>query len=133
MFGSAGKPPRDAAPAQSDSIHTAEDFLLDLASRIDSDGGMPGKTADDRAGATVAAVLAFLQHGHTPTSGAFRSHVARLVSYLKSAKGLVAERQKLIAAVVELAGKGKAPDGDWLTLARGSGDVWKKVTAAVGK
>src|SRR5205814_1083861 len=45
---------------------TAEDILLDLASRIDSDGGMPGKNPESRAIATVIAVLAFLSQGHSP-------------------------------------------------------------------
>jgi hypothetical protein len=48
----------------------AEDILLDLASRLDSDGGMPGKNRESRASATVIALLAFLSQGHTFTRGA---------------------------------------------------------------
>ena len=74
---------------------TAEDILLDLASRMDSDGGMPGKNPESRAIATVIALLAFLSQGHTPTGGAFRSHVARLVSFLKSLTGLSSHQRRL--------------------------------------
>jgi hypothetical protein len=42
---------------------TADEILLDLASRMDSDGGMPGKNRESRAIATVIAVLAFLSQG----------------------------------------------------------------------
>jgi hypothetical protein len=63
------------------------EVLLDLASRMDSDGGMPGKSTESRAIATVIALLAFLSQGHTPTGGTFRSHVARLTSFLKSLTG----------------------------------------------
>jgi hypothetical protein len=112
---------------------TAEDILLELASRIDSDGGMPGKNSESRAGATVIAVLAFLSQGHTPTIGAFRSHVARLVSFLQSLTGLSSHQQEMVAAVVELARKGAAPTGEWITLARTSGDHWKEVERGVRK
>ena len=76
-------------------------------------------------------MLAFLSQGHTPTDGAFRSHVARLVSFLKSMGGLSSRQQEIVAAVLALARKGTAPAGDWLTLARTSGDRWKEVESGV--
>ena len=106
---------------------TAEDILLDLASRMDSDGGMRGKNREDRAIASVVALLAFLSQGHTETGGAFRSHVTRLVAFLKSLTGLSSDRQRIVAAVIELAREGPAPAGEWITLARTSGDHWKEV------
>jgi len=112
---------------------TAEDILLELASRVDSDGGMPGKNSESRGSATVIAVLAFLSQGHTPTIGAFRSHVARLVSFLQSLTGLASYQQEMVAAVIELARKGTAPAGEWITLARTSGDHWKEVERGVRK
>ena len=119
---SAAAPAEPARPPE-----TAEDILLDLASRMDSDGGMPGKNPESRAIATLTALLAFLSQGHTPTDGAFRSHVARLVAFLKSLTGLSSHRQEMVAAAVELARKGKAPAGDWLTLARTSANPWSEV------
>lgn len=49
--------------------------LVDLAAMLEPDGGMPGDSPDVRAARTVAAVLAFVAHGHTLTVGAFRLHV----------------------------------------------------------
>jgi Ca-activated chloride channel family protein len=110
---------------------TTEDILLDLASRMDSDGGMPGKNREARASATVIALLAFLSQGHTPLRGAFRSHVARLVSFLKSQTGFSSNQQQIVTAVIELARKGTAPAGEWITLAQTSGDHWREVERGV--
>jgi len=106
---------------------TADDILLALASRMDSDGGMPGKNREARALATVVALLAFVSHGHTPTGGAFRSHVARLVSFLESLTGLAGHQQQLVAAVIDLARKDTAPAGEWTALAHLSGGSWRDV------
>jgi hypothetical protein len=92
---------------------------------------MPGKNTESRAIATVIALLAFLSQGHTPTGGTFRSHVARLTSFLKSLTGLPNRRQEVVAAVLELALKGAAPEGEWLTLALIPGDHWSEVEARV--
>jgi hypothetical protein len=113
------------------SAETAEDILLDLASRMDSDGGMPGNDLESRAGAAVIALLAFLSQGHTLTGGAFRSHVTRLVSFLSSLTGLSSDRQQMVEAVVELVRKGETPPGDWLTLAHTSGNHWTEVETSI--
>jgi hypothetical protein len=110
---------------------TVEDTLLDLASRIAPDGGMPGKDRESRAISTVIALLAFLSLGHTPRDGAFRSHAARLVSFLKLMGGLSSDQQEIVAAVIELARQGKAPAGEWITIARAPGDHWKEVESSV--
>jgi hypothetical protein len=62
---------------------TADDLLLALASMILPDGGMPGKSESERAAATFIALACFAAEGHTEKRGAFRSHVKRLVRYLK--------------------------------------------------
>ena len=110
---------------------TPEDTLMDLASRMESDGGMPGPDPETRAGATAVALLAFLSEGHTPSSGAFRSHVAKLIRFLKSVKGLSTAHQQVVAAVIEQAEKGKAPVGIWLRLAVLPGAHWNKLENAV--
>jgi len=110
---------------------TADNVLLDLASRMDSDGGMPGKDREARAAASIVAVLAFLSQSHTPTRGAFRSHVARLVSFLQSLTGLSNTHQQMVAAVIEMARKGTAPAGEWIKLACTSGDHWKEIERSV--
>jgi hypothetical protein len=98
---------------------------------MDSDGGMPGTNREARAIATVVTVLAFVSQGHTPTRGAFRSHVARLVSFLKSLTGLSSDHQQIVAAIVELARKGTASPGEWITLAQTPGDHWHEVERIV--
>jgi hypothetical protein len=94
---------------------------------------MPGENAELRASATVIALLAFLSQGHTPTRGAFRSHVARLVSFLKSLTGLSIHQQQVVEAVIEMARKGTTPAGKWITLARTAGMHWREVESVVLK
>ena len=125
------KASEDAAAVTASTGEAAEDVLLALASRMDSDGGMPGKNIELRAGAAVIALLAFLSQGHTPTSGAFRSHVVRLVSFLKSLTGLSSRQQRIVSAIIELAQRGTAPTGDWIALARTTGNHWKEVERMV--
>jgi hypothetical protein len=108
-------------------VATVEDTLLDLASRIESDGGMPGENRESRTSATIVALLAFLSQGHTHNRGAFRSHVARLESFLRSLTGLSSHLQGVVTAVLELAHKGTAPAGDWITLARTRGNHLKEI------
>ncbi len=104
---------------------SAEDALMSLASAMDSDGGMPGASPGARASATVAALLAFLAHGHTPKAGAFRSHVARMVEFLESLGGLDAGRRKLVDVALAAVRKGRAPKSNWLKLAQSGGDCWE--------
>ena len=59
-----------------------QERLLELAARIEPDGGMPGKNDREGLRATVEALLSFLDAGHTATTGAFRAHVARLLTYV---------------------------------------------------
>jgi Ca-activated chloride channel family protein len=125
---------KEATDASADAARpgeTPEEILLGLASRMDPDGGMPGENSELRASATVIALLAFLSHGHTPTRGAFRSHVARLVSFLTSLTGLPSHQQELVAAAIELTRKGTAPAGDWITLTQTSGSHWTEVERVV--
>ena len=111
---------------------SVEDSLLAIASAMDSDGGMPGGSLDARAAASVAALLAFLANGHTPASGAFRSHAARLVRFLESLAGLDAEKRRLVDAALAAARNGQAPAGDWLRLAQSGGDRWGALAKALG-
>jgi hypothetical protein len=92
---------------------------------MDSDGGMPGGSPEARASATLAALLAFLEHGHTPSAGAFRSHVARMVAFLESLRGLDARRRKLVDLALAAARNGQVPPGNWLHLAQSGGDCWE--------
>jgi len=88
---------------------SAADTLLELAARIEPDGGMPGATEEERVQATILALLAFLAEGHTERSGAFRSHVARLVAYLDT----VTHVHPVVGGIVALARQGRPLEGDW--------------------
>jgi len=109
---------------------TSEDSLMDLAATLDSDGGIPGPSADARAAASAVALLAFLASGHTPSNGAFRSHVSRLVRFLQSLSGLDAGKRALIEHAIAAVRAGKAPTGDWLRLAQSGGDRWGALAKA---
>jgi Ca-activated chloride channel family protein len=91
-----------------------DDSLMDLASQLEPDGGMPGENASERAARSVAVLLAFVSAGHTLTTGAFRSHVARLVEFLKSTK--TSDRTTIDLALAA-ARSGKVPPGDWQAIA----------------
>jgi Ca-activated chloride channel family protein len=121
-FFGGGRPPKPK---------TGDEILFDLASRMDSDGGMPGQDTAARAISTVVALMAFVSQGHTLSTGAFRSHVARLKKFLESLKDLSGVQQQLVAAVVQRTDGGIAPAGDWLSLALKPGDHWKAVMRLV--
>ena len=91
---------------------------------------MPGRDMDERAGNTVAALCAFLAAGHSPTSGAFRSHADRMVKFLASYAG---KYRQLVKAILEMASRAEAPPGDWLKLAGKSGGHWKEIERAVAQ
>jgi hypothetical protein len=101
--------------------------LVDLAAMLEPDGGMPGDSASVRAGRTIAAAFAFVTHGHTLASGAFRLHVTRLVGFLKSVSVASRMEGRQIERVLEAASTGNAPAGQWLELAREPGTSWKKI------
>lgn len=73
---------RPASPPTS-----VEDKLMDLAAQLEPDGGMPGATPAERVRKSIDAVMEFVREGHTVSAGAFRSHVRRLVDFLKRAGG----------------------------------------------
>ena len=126
LFDKSAAPSQGAQPPQGKG---PEDILLDLAAQMEADGGMPGKTADARAGATLTALLAFLSQGHTMSSGAFRSHVTRLVQFLRALSGLSERHHRVTAEVLGKAGVGESVPGDWLRLAQKAGDPWKALEA----
>ena len=73
--------PADLSMAEPPDESGAE--LMALASRIQPDGGMPGAVDEERALATVLALLRFLAEGNTARRGAFREHVRRLMEFLE--------------------------------------------------
>ncbi len=103
---------RTAMPA---AERTDTDVLLDLACKLEPDGGLPGRTVQERSLATVVVLLAFLADGHTRDSGAFRSHVQRLVEFLEKAdrSGLKGDHSRAVDRALDHARRGDAPAGPW--------------------
>lgn len=95
---------------------STEDILVQLAQRIEPDGGLPGKDHDERWVTTAIALFCFLAEGHTATSGAFRAHVRKLIAFLKTAASTPTDARKY--RLVELAEEITVPSGAWLGLAR---------------
>jgi hypothetical protein len=58
-------------------------LLVQLAGRLEPDGGMPGRDIEERWIATATALLCFITGGHSLQKGAFRRHVRRMVRFLK--------------------------------------------------
>ncbi len=119
-----------AAPKQA-RPQSPEDLLLALAAELEGDGGMAGDNADERARLTTFALCAFLEQGHTPRSGAFRSHVERIVNFLASIKGLDANRRRLVDAVLDYAGRGEPVPGEWAQLARSDSGRWEQIENSI--
>ena len=92
---------------------------------------MAGDNADERARLTTFALCAFLEQGHTPRSGAFRSHVERIVNFLASIKGLDANRRRLVDAVLDYAGRGEPVPGEWAQLARSDSGRWEEIENSI--
>ena len=90
-----------------------EDLLLDLAGRIEADGGMPGSNQAERSLATLVALLCFAAEGHTATAGAFRSHVGRLLTFLESRAD-----DALVREALARIRQGAALPGGWADLAK---------------
>jgi len=100
------------------------DRLIEIASTLDPDGGLTGGNGDDRALKTASAVLLFLSEGHTPTDGAFRAHVERMVRFLETVTGLSAEHRAIVDRVVAFVRSGKKPK-------QANVDSWQDIDAAI--
>jgi Ca-activated chloride channel homolog len=101
-----------AMPAAPSETGGTADLLLDLARRLQADGGLPGHDEQERVWASLIAVLCFTAEGHTSTQGAFRSHVARLIGFLEARAG-----DPLVRQALDRAKHGATVPGDWPALA----------------
>jgi Ca-activated chloride channel homolog len=106
---------------------TAEDILIEIASHLEPDGGMAGQNPKQRATRSIAVLYAMISHGHTPTAGAFRSHVARLVYFLEHLNNLDASERMIVERALKASSSGHAPAGDWLKIAQRKTVSWDEV------
>ncbi len=100
--------------------------LIEVALVIEPDGGMPGEAPEQRTIASLLALLSFLAEGHTPTDGAFREHVRRLVAYLEA----LPEKNETVVRVLELAKAGQTLPGNWIETEPGAA-AWNAIEAAL--
>ena len=82
---------------------------------------MPGSTPTARAARSTAAVFAFVNEGYTVSTGAFRSHVMRLVGFLQSFTGLSSDEEAWVDLAIEVACSGQKTPGRWLEQTRRAG------------
>jgi Ca-activated chloride channel family protein len=114
---------------------TNDDILMDLACRLQPDGGLPGKDDQERLLHSLVLLAVLLSAGHTPRQGALRTHVARLVAYLESLRA--GPHANAVQALLDCAGSGTPLPGDWWPLARqlhaghrlDASAVWDALTA----
>ena len=95
---------------------SGEDRLVDLAYRLEPDGGMPGDNDEDRILATVLALLALAASGNYPDSGPFRLHSERMVEFLrkKLPSDLSEERLQAVNAALETIVNRQSVDSEWI-------------------
>ena len=120
--------------ASFDEMETSFDPPLELALAIEPDGGMPGADDEERALASLLALLCFLAVGSTESSGIFRPYVRRLVSFLENVS--LDERQRRIAdGVIELARRGGRLPGNWWDLLKQgpSPECWDRIAEGLAK
>jgi Ca-activated chloride channel family protein len=102
------------------------DGLVSLAAQLEPDGGMPGKTMEFRTARSIALLFAFAAAGHTPSSGAFRAHVQRLVDFLKSLNLSASEAEAVRSAL-----SGTVPAAPWDGIALDPRATRAQVAAAL--
>jgi Ca-activated chloride channel family protein len=127
-------PERVEAPVASAAQPTSEDLLLDLARKLEPDGGMPGKNDFERVVRSLVAVLAFMIEGHTASAGAFRAHVERLLRFLETSAfpDLSARDRKIYTKALTWIKKNPKPA--WKLselLAWKESEAWKRIRQAV--
>lgn len=105
-----------------EEIVDPEDELMDLATLLDPDGGMPGDSTEERILNTLLAMLALAATGSTPGSGAFRSHLKRMLAFLERhlPAGLDEEEEASARAAIQAVHDGSVHDGQWHSRAGGA-------------
>ncbi len=100
-----------AAPSHAYPRSDAWDWLMDLAAKLQPDGGLPGSTDEERWIRSAIALFCFMSEGHTARRGAFRHHVRRLIEFLRASPyvSLEPRAQRLLDRVT----RDEVPEADW--------------------
>lgn len=105
-----------------------QDPLMKLAASLEPDGGMPGKTDEERVQVTILALLQFLAEGNSSKHGAFRAHVKRMVEFLEKSK----LQNDVVKEIVGRARTGQALPGDW-SKSKPEPALWAELEQAIEK
>ncbi len=108
-------------------------WLLELACRMEADGGMPGRDEEERALASTLALLCFLDEARDRSGAAFRRHVKRLIKFLERVQ-LPLQRRVIVEVVLAAARRGESVPGPWREILRQNAltpDVWDRIEAAL--
>jgi len=137
------RPARQQELFESAQWELPEDLLLELASRLEPDGGMRGGDDEQRLSLTLVALLCFLAEGHTVQCGTFRSHVERLLKFVKNypTAKLSDDQRKILSAIIALVESGRSLPGNWFLTAKAflekrpptSGELWKRLQNEIEK
>ncbi len=96
---------------------TPDDVLVDLAGRLEPDGGLPGDSDEARAMSTAIALLAFAEQGVFSDHAAFGRHVVLMLKFLAAAN--VDEELREVLRDVERRVNGRqGAGGGWIERAR---------------
>jgi Ca-activated chloride channel family protein len=117
-----------AMPKTPSTYEGEDDGFLTLAARIESDGGLPGDSDEERTLATILALLQFLADGHTTRRGIFRHHVRRLLEFLEKSP----VQNDTVRAVIARIRSGKALEGDWSNRSPVP-SLWKELDKLLNK
>ncbi|MCS7316586.1 MAG: hypothetical protein RMI94_15765, partial [Bryobacterales bacterium] len=118
---------------RSSSDEAALERLFEISVRLEADGGMPGADMEERALASILALLAFLQAGSGEWTGLFQAHVRRLVEFLENVT-LPVSRKVIIEAVLGRVRQKRPLPGDWIRQAiRGElrSELWDELARAL--
>ena len=104
-------------------------LLFELASRLEPDGGMPGREPKHRVLNSFVVLLCLLENGSSFDKGPFRAHICRLTTFIKAraADLLPAAQSDHVLHVLDRAGEHwHPPAARWTEFAKsllGKGDV----------
>lgn len=77
------------------TLEDEEDRLVEEASQLEADGGMPGSSVEQRVSASLDLLDRLLEAGSTRVRGPFRHHVRRLLEFLEDAELDESQRERL--------------------------------------
>jgi Ca-activated chloride channel homolog len=116
------------------------DVLMDIAGRLEADGGLPGSSRSKRILDALLALLAFSSASAERGDRIFKPHIARLLEFLKNAAPDLQDetRASSLTKALEIVEQGGTLPGDWTCLLEKrviydsgkSAAIWKKIHSA---